>query len=323
MSDYFESGFSVREPMWHRKGDVKDRYPKDWDEAREWAGLQWDPVEVPVFVQDSAGAYVPLSNFKGVARSDTAEMLTVRTGDFQIIDHAAMGQIMEAILEQPGVKYETAGSVHGGKGVWALAYLDEPITIPGDNSITLPYLAVTNRHDGTGSCAANSTTVKIVCANTFAASELEGERNGTIFRFRHTGDWHDRIDEARATITGLRKDFNRYAEVAAELLAVRVTPAQKELFVTQFVPSPPETLISDRVVGNVEKARAAVRTILASPTEDGIGDTAWGLVQAAGEYLDHYRAYRTLDSAYTRQLLRPEPMKSKAIRLVREVVLAA
>jgi phage/plasmid-like protein (TIGR03299 family) len=320
MSDYFESGFTVREPAWHGKGKVADRYPKDWNEAREWAGLTWDPVEVPVFTKSEAGEFVPLDGFKGVARSDTGKMLTVRTGAYQIIDHAAMGEIVEAILEQPNVKYETAGVVREGKAVWALAFLDEPVTIPGDNSITLPYLAITNTHDGTGSCRANSTSVKIVCANTFAASEVEGERNGTIFTFPHKGSWKDRVDDARQTITGLRRDFNLYVETAKELLAVRVTPEQSERFIREFIPAPPEGLVTDRVMNNVEQARAAVRTILASPTSDGIGDTAWGLVQAAGEYLDHYRAFRTMDSHYTRQLLRPEPLKTKAIGIVREVV---
>jgi phage/plasmid-like protein (TIGR03299 family) len=350
MSDYFESGFTVRERSWHGKETVHDDYPKDWAQAREWAGLTWEPVEVPIAAVDFEAltkaqtlastlkeghllrpadlevlrkgleASQRLDDFKGVARNDTNKMLTVRTGAYQIINHEAMGEIVEAILQQPNVKYDTAGSVREGKQVWALVYLDEPITIPGDNSITLPYLAITNTHDGTGSCKANSTTVKIVCANTFAASEVEGERNGTIFTFPHKGSWRDRIDEARETITGLRRDFNAYVETAGELLKVRVNESQKELFVTQFIPAPPESMISDRVLGNVETARATLRTILASPTSDGIGDTAWGLVQAAGEYLDHYRQVRTMDGHYTRQLLRPEPLKHRAINLVREVV---
>jgi phage/plasmid-like protein (TIGR03299 family) len=317
MSDYFESGFSVREPMWHGKGKVADRYPKDWNEAREWAGLQWEPEEVPLVRADTLQ---PIDGFKGIARNDTHQMLAVRTGDYQIISHQSMGEIVEAILEQPNVLYETAGVVRNGKSVWCLVRLDEPITIPGDNSVTLPLLAITNTHDGTGSCKANSTTIKIVCANTFAASEAEGARNGTVFSFPHKGDWHDRIEEARETIRGLRRDTAAYVEFATELLKVRVTAKQKELFVTQFIPAPPETMISDRVMNNVNQARDIVRTILASPTSDGIGDTAWGLVQAAGEYLDHYRQSRTMDGYYSRQLLRPEPLKTRAISIVRDVV---
>ena len=61
----------------------------------------------------------------------------------------------------------------------------------GDQSPTLPYLAITNRHDGTGACALRATAVRIVCANTFRAAELEGERTGTTFSFVHKSGWRN------------------------------------------------------------------------------------------------------------------------------------
>lgn len=320
MSDYFTSGFSVREPMWHGKGNVLAEPPKDWAEARKLAGLEWDPVPVPVFVQNPAGEMVQASQFTGVARNDTGEILTIRSDQYRVIDNGALGTIIEAILEQPNVEYVTAGAARDGKEVWVLAMLDEPVTIPGDNSLTLPFLAVTNQLDGTGACRANSTSIKVVCHNTFAASEAEGTRNGTIFTFPHRGNYEDRIEEARQTIKGLRVDFAKYVEVAGDLLKVRVNGKQRELFVREFIPMPPDGLVSDRVVANVETARSALRAIMASPTADGIGDTAWGLVQSAGEYLDHYRQARTLDSKYRRSLLRPEPLKARAVTLARQVV---
>ena len=90
-------------------------------------------------------------------------------------------------------------------GAWRL--LDEPITLPGDDSPTLPYLAITNRHDGTAACALRATAVRIVCANTFRAAELEGERTGTTFSFIHKSSWRNRIDEARQAVTGARKEM--------------------------------------------------------------------------------------------------------------------
>lgn len=346
MSDYFESGFSVREPMWHGKGYIPDDYPESWEQAREWADLTWEPIEAPAFgfrgtredgsaTFDPAdavdGMYVPESNKKRIIRSDTGATLghvggTAASGDkestgYALINHVELGQIMEALLDTTeAVKYETTIVMHGGAQIAVLAYLDEPITLPGDNSPTFPFLAVTTRHDGAGAAKALPTSIKIVCANTCSAAEAEGERNNTVFTFTHSKGWRDRVEEAKATIHGLRTEFNRYAEVAESLLGIKVTPEQREQFVTAFIPAPPEGLVTDRVMTNVNQARDAIRTILASPTSDGIGDSAWGLVQAAGEYLDHYRSYRSLDSYYKRQLLRPEPLKGKAVALVREVV---
>ena len=83
--------------------------------------------------------------------------------------------------------------------------------------------------------------------------------------------------------------MRRYAELATELLAIPVSPAQRELFITEFIPKPPEGLITDRVARNVDEARAALRMIFESKTTEQVAHTAYGLVQAAGEYLDHVR----------------------------------
>jgi hypothetical protein len=48
MPAYFDTGFSVRQPMWHGLGTVLDDYPTDWPDARRIAGLQWEPELRPM-----------------------------------------------------------------------------------------------------------------------------------------------------------------------------------------------------------------------------------------------------------------------------------
>jgi phage/plasmid-like protein (TIGR03299 family) len=132
-------------------------YPGSWDETRALAGLDWDPVTEPVYalagVTDNGElVYQPIDGWKRITRSDTGATLSLNRDTYTLIDHAEMGQIVEAVLSQPNVKWETAGVLDGGRAVWCLAMLDEPITLPGD-TLTMPYLAITNRHDGIGSCA--------------------------------------------------------------------------------------------------------------------------------------------------------------------------
>jgi phage/plasmid-like protein (TIGR03299 family) len=214
------------------------------------------------------------------------------------------------------------GVPDGGRAVWCLALLDEPISLPGDDSPTLPYLAITSRHDGTGSCALRATAIRIVCANTFRAAELEGERTGATFSFIHKSSWRNRIDEARQAVTGARNEMRRYSELAAELLAIPINSWQRELFVTEFIPMPPQDLVTDRVARNVEEARKALRLLFDSTTNEQIAGTAYGLVQAAGEYLDHVRTARSWETRLNRTLIRPEPLKHRALSLVREITAA-
>jgi phage/plasmid-like protein (TIGR03299 family) len=322
-----ESMFSVRQMPWHREGTVLADYPGSWADARALAGLDWDPVTTDIYAvtginPDGTEHYEPVDGWKAISRSDTGAILSVNRDTYTVIDHGEMGEIVEAVLAQPNVKWETAGVLDEGRSVWCLALLDEPVTLAGDDSPTLPYLAITNRHDGTAACALRATAVRIVCANTFRAAELEGERTGATFSFIHRSSWRTRIEEARRAVTGARAEIRRYQELAAELLAIPITPRQRELFVTEFIPMPPQGLVTDRVARNVEEARQALRLIFESKTTEQVAGTGYGLVQAAGEYLDHVRNARSWETRLNRTLIRPEPLKHRALSLVREVISA-
>jgi phage/plasmid-like protein (TIGR03299 family) len=272
---------------------------------------------------DGRPIYAPIDGFKQIVRSDTHATLAVKGDTYTLIDHAAMGAIIEAVLAQPNVKWETAGVLDGGRAVWCLALLDEPMRLAGDDeTITLAYLAITNRHDGSGACALRATAVRIVCMNTFRAAELEGDRTGTTFAFRHSRRWRDRIDDARLAVTGARREFEAYRKLATELLGVPVTSAQRETFVQAFIPAPPVGLATDRVLDNVGKARGLLRAILGSQTTVSVAHTVYGLVQAAGEYLDYARTHRTWETRLNRTLIRPEPGKQRALNLALEVARA-
>ncbi|PKV88184.1 DUF932 domain-containing protein [Streptomyces sp. TLI_146] len=327
MSANVESMFSVREMPWHREGLVLDQHPTTWAEARQLAGLTWDPITESVYELVSIDGhgqplYRPIEGWQRIARSDTSATLWINRDSYAVIDHREMGEIVEAVLKQPNVSWETAGSLDEGRSVWCLALLDEPIVLPGDASPTLPYLAITNRHGQPGGCTLRATAVRIVCANTFRAAELEGDRTGTTFSFVHKHGWRNRVVQAREAVTGARQEMRAYEALATELLGISITAQQRELFVREFIPMPPAGLVTDRVARNVEEARAAIRDVLASPTTAPVAHTAYGLVQAAGEYLDHVRRSRTWETKLNRTLIKPEPLKAQALKLAREVVAA-
>jgi phage/plasmid-like protein (TIGR03299 family) len=320
-----ESMFSVRAMPWHRGGEVPQEYPGNWAQARTLAGLDWDPITEAVYElrgvdEHGQPVYAPIEGWKRIARSDTGTTLWLSRDSYTVIDHQEMGEIVQAVLAQPHVKWETGGVLDEGRAVWCLACLDEPIELPGDTgTLTMPYMALTNRHGQPGACVLRATAVRIVCANTFRAAELEGERSGATFAFAHRSNWRSRLDEAREAVTGVRREMHAYRQLAQQLLGLRISDGQRERFITEFVPMPPQGLVSDRVVHNVQEARHAIRTILASPTAAPVADTAYGLVQAAGEYLDHVRRARSWETRLGRTLIRPEPLKAKALTLVREI----
>jgi phage/plasmid-like protein (TIGR03299 family) len=329
MADYFESGFCVRDRSWHGKELLLAEHPENWDDARMAAGLMWEPTTEPVYrkvtAADGTESYEAISH-KLVVRDDTLDQLGVVSGGFELITHAEMGGIVEDFLGQPNVKIDTLISMKGGRQVATTILLDEPYAIKGDVDgfgdpvLTLPYFVLLNSHDGTGACKGLYTQVRVVCANTYQAADMDGDRHGAQFSLRHTSGVKARLEDARKIVEGARTEAARWRAVAEQLVAITVSDEQQLQFLNEFIPEPPAGITSDRVRANIAQDRARFMHVLnESATNMAMAHTGLGLVNAAVEYLDHVRGFRNADTYLGRQILTAEPLKAKAVRLVREL----
>lgn len=323
--DYFDSGFCVRTPSWHRKELLVGEHPTDWNEARKLAGLEWEPQSAPVYVGTGASGIgnVQLEGYRAITRSDTGAVLNVAADSYQLITHEAMGQLIEAFMGAgANVRFETAGSVKGGGAVWALLRLDEPWQVSGDESLTYPYLALLNAHDGSAACSFTLTSVRVVCWNTWSAADEEGQRTGSRYVIRHTGNMEAKVAEAKVALAGLRSKATEDRELFEALAQQPLSDAQLDSLTELFLPSPRDVgnVCTDRVHGNVLAARGAFRSNYdQSPTLDGLRGSKYGALQAMTEYLDHLRKAKTADSHLGRTVLRGEPLKRRALQLLEQV----
>lgn len=351
MADYFDTGFCVRERSWHGKELLLQEHPENWDEARKFAGLTWEPAAEPLYRKlveyvrcadpSEPGAELldgewvkPVERYevishKLIARDDTHAELGVVGAQHELITHAEMGQIVEDFLGLPNVKIDTLISVRGGRQVAATILLDEPYAIAGDvdgfgdEVLTVPYFVLLNSHDGTGACKGLYTQVRVVCANTYQAADMDGDRHGAQFSLRHTSGVKARLEDARKIVEGARAEALRWRTLAEELALIPVTPEQQMRFLSEFIPEPPAGLVTDRVRANIASDRALfLHTLNDSLTNCAMAHTGLGLVNAAVEYLDHVRGFRNADTYMGRQILSAEPLKAKAVKLVRELVKA-
>jgi len=353
MSAYFESGFCVRRPSWHGQETLLADYPESWDAARLAAGLMWEPVvasaimaypegwadayyprtirpgeEVPDGAIEVPGAnpgtyLVPTEERKAILRDDTKELLAMPSGGFEVITHGQMGELLEVLTQAwttagAQVKFETAGSVKGGRMVYALVYLDEPWTAPGDDSATYPYAALLNSHDGTGACKLVFTDIRVVCWNTFNAASIQGDASGAQVTIRHTGNVNERLEEAKAGLTGIREEAKAWQMLATDLAGININDAVVRTFLDEFIPIPEAA--SERTRENRAARQATfLKLYHESPTCADLPETAYKLVQASGEYLDHLRPFQTPDTYLARTILRQEPIKAGTVRLVRQL----
>lgn len=342
MPALFEQGFFVREPAWHGLGVVLDDYP-DRETAMRLAGHDWDVIETPIRMELSndilaakgytidparSGVLTPVEGWRAHLRSDSLALLHVARESFERIPNEVAYNVAELLFEQ-GFQYETGITVDGGKTCAITLKLDEPITIAGDNSVTVPFGCLSWAHDGSASLRVRSGTIRQVCANTVAASEAEGRRLGTDFTFRHTKNVMERIDDARQAIKGVRDGLDVYREIAEELALITVTPEQRDWFVSTIVGDRDGKVshgenVSQRVKDNVERERGKALSLFMGDTiPEAHALTGYGLFLAGVEYFDHLRNYRSQDSYVKRTLLSHSPEKASLRKTIQEALVAA
>jgi phage/plasmid-like protein (TIGR03299 family) len=342
MPAFYDEGFVVREPSWHGLENVIFADYPGREEAYVAAGHDFRvterPLLIPTTVIDHDQDDEPIwdltsarraNGFKAIMKEmpghpSDEKLINVTGESYGIVQNDVPWDIIDTLARQPNVKYETGGVLKDGAQLFVTAYLDEPTTITGDDSPTYPFIYATWTHDGSGAIRLGRTNIRIVCANTAAAAELESARAQRDFTFKHTKNVMLRIEDAKLALDGVREAHQEFVDIAEELARQTITEAQREMFVRGLIESPPQHLISDLVQRHIDTARGEVTAILAngSSIADAHRLTGYGLLCAGVEYLDHLRGYRTTGTYVGRTLLRNEPAKAKLVPLIREVIAA-
>ena len=139
MAANVESMFYVRETPWHGLGTRVVTAPSS-KEALELAGLDWKVHQQPIYTEAEE-----IPGYKANVRSTDGKVLGVVTDRYRIIQNDEAFSFTDALLGE-GVRYETAGSLLGGKKVWLLAHMPHEYIISGER--ISPYLVFSNTHDG-------------------------------------------------------------------------------------------------------------------------------------------------------------------------------
>lgn len=189
MAANVESMFYVRETPWHGLGIKVQEAPTSKD-ALILAGLDWHVVQEPVYT----GQNELVQGYKANVRDSDRKVLGVVTDRYKIVQNEEAFSFTDALLGE-GVRYETAGSLQGGKSVWLLAHLPHEYIISGER--ISPYLLFSNTHDGSGAVKVAITPIRVVCCNTLNLALQTAKRSWSM---NHTGNVKDKMEEAKNTL---------------------------------------------------------------------------------------------------------------------------
>ena len=287
MAANVETMFSVREKPWHGLGVVVEEAPSS-EEALRLAGLDWRVVQKSLYTNSGlVDGYKVVQNTEAFAFTDN--------------------------LLGEGVKYETAGSLQGGKKVWILARLPREYIMSGER-IT-PYLVFSNTHDGLGAVKVAITPVRVVCNNTLNLALSTANR---CFSMVHTGDIKGKIDEAKQTLFMADEYMEALGNEFERMRRQRITDQQVKEYIEMLLPIDQNS--SSVTARNIRKLRDDMRMrYYDAPDLTHLGNNAYRFINAVSDFATHANPIRRSKNYNENLFMRTyegNPMIDKAYQLL-------
>ncbi len=290
LTDGSASFVSARQHAWHRLGVV---LPDGFDAAQAMTAARlggWNvrkqDLQTVVLGADGVetvpvpGKFATVRTHPETGRPD---VLGVVGADYAVIQNEQHCDLLDALVDESGAHFETAGSLKGGRSVFVTMKLPTTMQIGGVDRVDL-YLAACNSHDGTSAFRLLVTPVRVVCANTQAAAI---RRAKSSFSIQHTSGASGRVGEARQALGLTFRYVEAFQAEAEKMIQETMNRTQFLDTVAQLWPSEPNP--SPRAVNNDRKRRYELVSLFTeADTNAAIRGTRWAGYQAITEYADHY-----------------------------------
>ena len=307
MSAEVETMFSTRVTPWHGLGNVVSEAP-DSRTALQVAGLDWNVLQKDVYTQE--GFFIP--GYKLNYRDSDFQQLGIVTDRYKVVQNVDAFRFTDGLLGA-GVKYETAGSLQGGRRTWILAKLPEQYIIAGDK-IT-PYLLVMNSHDGTSSIKVCMTPVRVVCNNTLNLALSTAKR---MWQTKHTENIMDRMDDAKETLFFAHGYMSELGKAIDKLNQTKLQDKKVIEYMQTFFPVSAE--LSDIQRKNNSRLLEDLKhRYFDAPDLQHVGKNAYRFINAVSDFATHaepIRRTKNYDENLFIKTVEGNPMIDRAFQMV-------
>ncbi|PRP69182.1 hypothetical protein BUE93_18585 [Chromobacterium amazonense] len=297
MAHLVETMAYVGATPWHGLGNrLSEGLPVDiWQ--RE-AGMDWTIEQSDVLFNVAPGGMHirPHADAKVLYRSDTFAPLSVVSNRYKVVQPHEVLSFYNDLVHAGGFELETAGVLKGGRKLWALARTGQETQIRSGDQVKA-YLLLATSCDGTLATTAQFTSVRVVCNNTL---QLAVGNNSGAVKVPHSTVFDPKAVKEALGI-GL-SSWDCFIGNLKQLSRRTVSPQEAQ----QFFQAVTGEAIADEDSLPISKH---TQQLIALYSGAGMGSmlsgargTAWGLLNAVTEYVDHHRRARNqdyrLDSAW-------------------------
>ncbi|AQU82459.1 MULTISPECIES: DUF932 domain-containing protein [unclassified Halomonas] len=302
MAHLVEQMAYVGDTPWHGLGQQLSRH-QPLEIWQQQAGMNWHIEEAPVrFIAEGASHLGSIHSFpeqKVLYRSDTKAPLSVVSQRYKVVQPEEILEFYRDLTEYAGYELETAGVLKGGRKFWALARSGLSTSLKGQDEVN-DYLLLATSCDGTLATMATPTTVRVVCNNTL---QIAVDGTSQAVKVPHRSEFDPRAVKRQLGISVSQwNDFMYRMKALAER---KVDHGEAQQYFQSVLCGidkaidDPSKLPNYRALNKVQKLYHGEGR---GSHLDTAKDTAWGLLNAITEYVDHDKRARSndtrLDSAW-------------------------
>lgn len=252
------------------------------------AKLNWTVEQESVF----DGDMVQIEGSQLNRRSDDRTILGIVNDGWTPVQNSELLEIAEALGQVDGESFkpviETAGSLRGGRIVWALIQTGQRNFHGSDHKA---YMLLSNGHTAGRGLRGTATDVRVVCNNTLTCAE----RADSALFLTHTAGIKDRLDSAIKLLKWGNDSLDATFAIYRALAAAKVNADQAVEFFASLLPPVEVQPSAPRVVGEMFN--------LFRHGAGNEGKTAFDAVNAVTDWVDHSKGYRDDAGAGERRFL--------------------
>ena len=166
MAHLIDSMAYTGQTPWHGLGNILPPH-QSLDVWLQAAGMNWTIEQSDVLYQGAPDNPIlhTYPDSKVLYRSDTLAPLSVVSQRYNVVQPHEVLHFYQDLVEAGGFELETAGSLKGGRKLWALAKTGRDLMLKGGDLVK-SYLLLATSCDGTLCTTAQFISVRVVCNNT-------------------------------------------------------------------------------------------------------------------------------------------------------------
>lgn len=304
-------------------------------EAAKQAGLDWNVMlaDMEAIVSNKVNKYETLIDSYPVpkrqaviklGKENTNEVIGVVGDKYKIVQNMEVFSALDTLVDSGDARYTAAGEYNKGANIWMVMELPTGVRVANDPHAA--FLLVQSSHDG--SCAVRIRPIieRLYCSNQINRIIKSKSKNDYTYVMKHTTNSVLSVNDIR-NITQLTYDsIQQYETIASALLERKIDDRQvKNIFKSVWklpaeIEDAPEHLLSQgqrrqRTIA-LNGRDSAWSIYSASPTQENIRGTAFGVWQAVIEYADHHATGGSDRRAIATISGRNDKIKDKALSLV-------